>query len=525
MKRKILLFVAFAGMTAFSAAGQIVIQKAEKLRTIPPYIFGLCHPLASDINSQGEKLRRSKELNECAEELNIGHIRGPGGTDSNFFKWQLGKLFKSTDPDYKTFYGEKIVRLVENSSDDPQYRLTLDDCWNMPDYLNKPYVYCLNIVSDSDEDICTLVKELLKRSGSRPLFLELGNEIYSVTYQTKFPTVREYVTRCQHLAEMIKSIDKDIKVSVCSPNPVLVERVVKDPNNQMKDDGEFSVAGRLAAWRPALEKSQDYFDAVSVHYYNRIRKFDDKPNKEDAMEHFFAENQFFSQKMDAFAKSFPGKELWLTEWNVMNVPLLAEKDETQKGVLSVSKYTGTALVLSDLACRMMENESVSLTSFHNFYTANGFGLLNFKDRQNRDDTRKLPQFYAFEAIGEILKDNDTLYRPTLKGSETRHKLEGLDESVTFSDAGVYVFGNSEKPRKLLAINRTGKPKIISFDGYKLAEKWAYGSENPFPDYLKKKSYAWVDTPDNVPVPETMNGKEEESLTLPPWTMLVADISQ
>jgi hypothetical protein len=324
---------------------------------------------------------------------------------------------------------------------------------------------------------------------------------------------------------MIKSIDKDIKVSVCSPNPVLVERVVKDPNNQLKSDGEFSVAGRLAAWRPELEKSQDYFDAVSVHYYNRLGKFGDKPRAEDAMEHFFAENQFFSQKMDAFAKSFPGKELWLTEWNVMNVPLLAEKDETQKGVLSVSKYTGTALVLSDLVCRMMETESVSLTSFHCFYAANGFGLLNFKDRQSRDDTRKLPQFYAFKAIGEILKGNDTLYRTTLKGSETRHKLEGLDESVTFLDVGVYIFGNSENPGKLLAINRTGKALTISFPGYKLAGQWIYGSADPLPDYLRKKSYSWVDTPGNVPVPETMSGNAEESLTLPAWTMLVADISQ
>ena len=92
------------------------------------------------------------------------------------------------------------------------------------------------------------------------------------------------------------------------------------------------------------------------------------------MNHFYAENAFFSESMHQEAKRFPGKEFWLTEWGIMNVAVLRAKGKQQDACM-INKSPAFAIVIGDLLCRMSRDPNITLSTYHSSISANGFGAM------------------------------------------------------------------------------------------------------------------------------------------------------
>ena len=224
-------------------------EKVDKFKVggkhrLSPYLLGIHHNVGNKIGKN--IVYNSPETIAFLGNMNLQIIRGPSGTGGNYFLWKRGAIMTPDDSMYKKYYGEWSCALVRNAKKDPP--LTVEDIYHSAALLDVPYCFNLNIVSQDADNIYELVKKASTLS-KKQLFFELGNEFYSIHFKHVFPTVRDYIKRGRLISKAIKRADPQAKVGVVGFNPVLYQRIIRDPDNYKKsdkEDWEFTQAGRVA---------------------------------------------------------------------------------------------------------------------------------------------------------------------------------------------------------------------------------------------------------------------------------------
>lgn len=511
------------------ATGMIRFTNHSVARIVPPYFFGMADPKLADIHKARMEYTNDSLIG-LKRDMHIQHERGPCGTGANFFLWRTGYAMTSRHPGYADVFGDVRIGMVESTGDDVPVPLSRDILFRDSDALDIPYLYCMNVFSDPDDEIIASAADIKRRIGKRPVLLELGNEVYSIHFKKRFPTVDDYISFVQRISPKLRSvIGKNGKLSVVGFSPVMYAEMgltggTRRPEAMSEKDYEFTQAGRVERWNERLALAKDSFDAVSIHYYNRIRSFDRLPTPDDAMSHFFAGNRYYYETMCALSNVFFGKELWATEWNVFNVKMLEAKTDDEKSRYNISKHSGTAVVLASLQLAMLATGLYTISSPHSFYTANGFGFVNFKDRDNRSVKVKMPQYYTLQAIGGILARYHSYIplAPTGDVPDRTWMLEPMNTPVSYAPVDAYGFGDSAA-QVIVFINNTKEAQQVSLPGHTMRRIWAYGEPNPFPDYLLPKKYHWTSAPDVIPLPRKYAERFESIILLEPYGMTVADV--
>ncbi|HBE03181.1 MAG TPA: hypothetical protein DC049_12010 [Spirochaetia bacterium] len=521
--------VILAGVNLFAAAIKLEFQKDTY--PVPPYFFGEANPKTFEIHNDRMEYTNDTLL-QYKKEMRITSERGPCGTGANFFIWDQGICMTSKNPDYEKYFGEHKIGMVEGTQTDVKIPLNRDLLLYDADALGIPYVYCLNIFSDNDRRILESVADLKKHMGQRPVFVELGNEVYAIGFKTRFPKLNDYIDFIKRISPQIRNIDKNIKISVVGFSPVMyaemgVDSANKRPEALASDDWEYTQAGRIEHWNEELAKISAFYDAVTIHYYNRVRKFDNLKTPDDAMRHFFAGNEFYYKKMTELGTVFTNSEFWCTEWNIFNVAMQQAKDDDSKSVYNINKQSGAAVIIASLELRMLATKRCTISSLHSFYSANGFGLVNFLDRSHRDIKVKLPQYYTLQAVGIILEKYKTMYFLSPLNSNDFYRSTELDPmktEVKYPRVETYGFGDS-LPRVLVLFNTGNSAEEVSLDGHKLHRIWAYGDPDPFPDYLEPKKYHWTSAPDYIPAARKPDNAFAPAIAVEPYSMTICEIDQ
>ncbi len=499
-------------------------------RQLPAHIFGFADPKMYEIHNDRAKNYNDDELLKLKKEIHLQHIRGPGGTVANYFLWKTGTVMNSTVPEYKKYYGEKTIGMIELTDPNVLKPLTMDLLLKNAQALKVPYVYALNIFSQTDEEIIECVIELKKSLPDQQLYLELGNETYAQINSHKFPTVKEYLDTAKRLSIKIKSVMPNAKIGVVAFQPVLYHRIAGSTGAKekilSKNDWEYTQAGRILNWNSSILEYISFFDAIVLHPYLRIRTFSDKPNASDAMKHMFAEIEFHNEKLMELRDEFPDTEFWVTEWHIFNSPYLWGKTEKIKAIHSINKYSGSAIIIADMQSTLFFNPSITLSSIHSFYTANGFGMVNYLTPKDDDIKVKMPQYYTLQALGLILEKYKFVYSlHAPEGNKVSHKLAGLKKTVQYPKIGAYGYGTEKGAKLGVLINRTEHTQTFSITGKKIRKIWAYGDKTPFPNYLKEKKYAWVDAPDYIPAPRSFSEEFSKQIELEPYAMTIIEIDK
>lgn len=497
---------------------------SQPARKISPTFYGICHPR---INSYDKPEADQQELDllPLIRELEPQILRGPAGTGANYWLWQEGRHMTPQSPDFDKFYGH-APRVVSGHTNHPTNPLTLDRLFATPDTLNLPYVFCTNTISQTHDQNVALAVALANHFGSRGSYLELGNELYANSYAKAYPRASDYFKQARQLYMAIKQASPQTHVSVMAFNPVLLQRIVRDPNNLRKtdkEDWEFTVAGRCQTWQDAVIHNSDVGDAVTIHYYDRCRNMDRFTTQSQVMDHFFNEAQLFTDKMNELIPRLANRKVWITEWNLMIPELNAEKNQDQKARLQLLKSLGSGLVAADLLCRMLDEPAITVTSFHSLMSGNGFGILQ-RDLPRSQKIVRMPVFYMLKAFGHALKDNPYTYAASLKQGPVRSDHpQGLKQTtVKVADASCTLMGDAKQPRVALWINRTDEPRTVELDGHSMQLTWQYGGDaKPMGKFPQATLKRWNYAPANVPEPITFEtAASVQTLTLPPYSFSI-----
>jgi hypothetical protein len=489
---------------------------------IPEYFLGVHHPVLFSINKNNKPIFDA-EQEKMLRDINITALRGPGGTIGNNYLWRQGYLFTSKSKNHDVFF-EKSRASIENrgSGNRPIY---LRDIYNAPNTLGIPYIFAVNFMTQSPEEIKTQVQAMRKLT-KQPIMLELGNELYEPNYIRAFPTCKDYIAKVRATAKLIKQVDPGIMIGVvCPAHPVPEKQYIRSALRELARQNNGPVK-RYVNWADELSKNNDAFDAVIIHPYVRVtsKNF----TKDTLMQYMYAWAQSSENVLKTdYSKLFPGKQIWITEFGILPWIMLREKELKMKNRLQFCKTPGTAIINMENVLRYIDAGNVTTTALHTFIDGQCFGLAQPWGKKYV----KLPNYYVYKELGSLLKHNPYYYRINIdSGGKTNYKLkfrhvkQGPEEAnVTYNNIGAWGLGTKNALQKVVFANRTAAPLKVSLKGIQLRTEWIYGGKDPLPEFLKY-SRKWTAPPAVCPVPQTLEGNKFASvIELPPYSMTVAKV--
>lgn len=463
------------------------------------------------------------------EELGFSNVRGPGGTEANYYMHALGSVIPYNHPDIVRFYGHAATELwfTKNclpSADYPPYYIR--DVLNPALHVGADYVYNGNIAAYSPAEVVELIKEIRKHYKGTIRY-EFGNEIYDLNQSCGFETVDEYIAKCRQIYNAVKEYDSEVEIGVVAVSPEMEERIVgrADVERERQQEGyEKTQRGRVALWNRTIAQNPDFYDAVIVHTYIEVDDFDGV-NQDSLRRQFFAYNKYTEDMYPELAEFFGGKPIWITEWSVLFNVLLREQNLAERARLQFMKTPAVAVCNADKALSMLRSGVVSISSYHSLESAEGFGLFDMPTGYNpQGNTIKLPNYYAFKALGEIFKNYKNYFEIDMVGGDVADiKLPAQLDRCDVPDVGALGFGNGAEAERAVFINRTQNPITISLSGFLISPYLSYGGKDSFEDFLDFGGASYLSPPPNVKEPAVIQAADLESVILPPFTMMCAGV--
>lgn len=411
-------------------------------------------------------------------------------------------------------YDWKTGKRKNQSANTPGYGI--DKVVSMTGSMNIPI--CLSAdMSASAEDVADMVSEI-RKTNSQPLYLEVGNECYDIQYLERCGTVEEFMERTAAIYAAVKAVDESVKIAV----PILDYEL--SYMFSKSDSSEYNQGTRGKTWNSYIAANPDCYDAVVIHSYSSAGL--SYAGADDIMSNFSRASEMLDYDVLYQAeKFFPGKEFWITEFGDLPAYITDGSSESEKSRLQYMKSVGNAVGYVQKILTAAGNPYIANIAYHTFNDSQGFGSVQISS----DGNTYLPSYYAFEQIGGLLRDYDYIYicNTESKDAELFSEIQlypNVPEVTAETErVSVFGFGNGGTPRKLAAVNTSAYPVKVSLDGLELRQTFVYGSDNPLPDFAVKTDIFWTDLPSAIPQPTECGGDFENEITIPPYSMTVADV--
>lgn len=462
-------------------------------------------------------------ITELIKDIGFEILRGPDGTGSNYYLWREGRPLNSKDARYEKSYGPRPVGMLERINLQPGFPpLTLADIFKPAAELGLPYVFALNVSSQSVEEIAEQVREMRKLTKF-PLRVELGNELYAVLNDIAFPKVSDYIAKSRMISEVLRKIDPTIQIGIVGVGADLEGRILGAAAHRATDpsvDMETTQKGRVMAWNKALRENADIYDAVTIHISPPINGPLDTFTADSLMQYLFAFNQSSAEKLLAQAASFPGKELWITEWGFLPMAML-EEDGPKRDRAQFLKTPGMAVARADRLLSMAQIPGVTVTAYHDLLGGNGFGIVQ---KDSKGGFVQLPTFHVFKALGALFRSSPMIYtlscaQVPVENVPVRYTVD----TIAMPLVSAYAFGNGQTATHAVFINRSASPRTARLRDASLKTDWIYGGGDPLPDFQNYPG-KFTDPPRvNPPPQEPKTGDFVPEITLPPYSMTICSL--
>lgn len=379
------------------------------------------------------------EVWQMTKELGVNLIRFPGGTVSNLYDWEKGTVTprRSTE--------KRIARVVE-----------LDDFMSYCKREGVKVVYVINIF-DPTEKIVRLV-QTIKNNKYPVIALELGNENYNELFKKRVGGVSGYWEKSLEIARALNRIGNKLPLGIT----ITPEHV---PGKSVKRSKGFK------AWNDYLSKKDlSLFQAVILHYYLNLKKLNGFDNA------YKVALEGINNCVNQITTEFPGKEIWVTEFNIGKSPKTGYHNTMLHG-----------LFMSRIYVAVIMQQRITIAAYHSL---NGryFGLfypdpVHFKyhkiTSRNDEDFLKRPvrlirstTYSALKMLFEILTDVGESAVDIGYKKLTRYGNLPVDLLVIRGRDSAYVVvinpNNGSIPinevQKYLE-NKINNVKVLSADGY------------------------------------------------------------
>jgi len=504
------------------------LKLGDAVRNVPEHFFGVNDDLAFSIRPN-EPYNTDKHV-QMLSEIKFQHIRGPGGMDGNLYLYDEGVLPTNSADQVKMLqvYGQDLMNSVSwmPTNIAEADKLTLDKVLKLANDMDKPYIYNLNIIAYTPEEIVdqvTAIKDEL--NPGQELFVELGNELYDNSYRYPFPTVTDYIAKSKAVAEALRDEHPDVKIGIVSIDQGYVDFILADSGNRQKpgqslEDYLATQGGRVSIWNSELLKDQSFFDAVIIHYYNHVEDLAGLSNTK-LYDYLYKENELRKITAESTMQLFPGKEAWITEWGLLPLFMFGESDSMDRARYQFAKTEGMAALYVDMIFSMLEIDEISMSSYYLANDPQGFGLLQ---TVGYDEYVKLPAFYALQAIGNLLDDYDKYYEIDLSNVTKHQKTQDRTNlPVEVPEVSAWGMGDDEGIQKLIVSNRTNRTVDIELEGYELQPLWSYGGADALPEFLINPNASWTDVPTSITLPDVLDGETVAHFEVEPYAIMIAKV--
>lgn len=449
------------------------------VREIPPYFYGMHSNPLDGIAYTAKQTVMDREARFAGyySDLKLDFVRFM----LNTFDWKTGNYRGSSSADC---YSMEDIFTAGNGADIPYMIVAAD--------------------TDTADDIVGMIQEVKRVNQGKPIFLEMGNETYNYNaYSAYFPEIEDFTNRVKETYTKVKAIAPDVQIAVPLYEWEACEAAKKTGANI------HSLNGRIAAWDDSMLAIRDYYDAVVIHRYSGPVWWE-RISGTDLMNGMQSFVNGDSASIATLCEKF-GKEVWVSEYG--DLPKVYQfaadtndskytwpQSESERARLQYSKSAGCAVSYMTRTLNFLNNENITMVAYHYFSDAQCFGVI-------QDDV-KLPNWYVFEKLGELLKENPCYHQLTPDGT---------------SKVTAYGLGTEDKLQKVVFSNLNGQSAEVSAGNWKLKKVWSYGGDNPLPDYGAYTDF-YTSLPTVIPQPEVFdNAPRANTLRLEPYSVAVAEV--
>jgi hypothetical protein len=329
-----------------------------------------------------DELDKDSGFVQLLRDLKPASLRFPGGTVGNWYHPNLPVYgFKKEEMSGKG--GWPLYNLQSKRSENILFNLI-----RLCKATNCGVVYCANLQYGTFDEFCFVIDELKK--NNIPLYgLELGNEYNLMGYRKLFPDVNAYIKKIKQTAIDLRKKYPDLRIAV----------VGGDPNTLTAMDMRSKF---MRDWNLQLGK-ENFFDGYVWHTYNGCTTCDNNT----FFDSVYIKNNYylmptknnFIEKESANLKPLYDsiKKLWITEWNVGNLPML-ENTFVQGAYVS-------DFFLSVLDINSKTNNYIELTNLHALGGLITFGNGKIKAFKTIGRNKTTYEYYAFQFLTNTLSTN------------------------------------------------------------------------------------------------------------------------
>ena len=379
---------------------------------------------------------RDREIVEMVRALKPISLRFPGGTVGNFYHFEISGFRKQELTGFTAKPGTWLLKDYERLQEKYRGQLPFDDFMVLCRQFGiEPYV-TLNLYTGSPLESAAWVK-YANEKGYKVAGWELGNELFLPFYRDRIKDVKGYIATAKKHAAAMRAVDPGVRVAV----------VAHDGSRDLRAE---QLGNR---WNERLGR-EDFFDAFILHPYVDLVKngFVIGKNFEDARSRLFEVSDALMDRAINNRKYFAGKELWITEWNIVF-----------KNEMELSDTLLHALFCGDFFIRMVNTDFVANAAYHVLHGGwNGFPVVSTSDGVDI----KRAAYYVFDLIKDAMSGSKNRYSvkvesgPVLKQSNSfaSGPVPGLTVTAVGQDKKIF----------LLFTNRTSTPvpAELTVDGAK-----------------------------------------------------------
>ena len=389
-------------------------------------------------------------------------VRIPGGTELNFWNWRTGLPFPKDHLARAGFNMEhKFVQWAADGI------VTIPEKLGAP-LLPKRYLkFCqatgmepiwgVNVSSASPEDAKAFAKRL-RELGAPARHFEFGNECWIRSNVPGVTTPMDFVDRCRPYAEALREVFPEAKIALSGSHtpgrPAAMARLLGiDPEPLWENPWDTGVA------------QADFADAIVTHHYiepQHIGEMETISAEEFAAWCFVSATRLPRSFANYYKKNLPGKEVWLTEWNV-DQDMFRRRHTHGDNVLArryLPEHTLLhALFVGDFLLNLAAVDNpVTVANLYTLVSGGATGAILI-------DGEKLearPQLIVLEMLRPAVHHCDRIAACKVERAPEIICQRPLETSV--GSVGAFMFSSGEEPKYLAIINRGPTAQTIKLPG-------------------------------------------------------------
>ncbi|MFA5688823.1 MAG: hypothetical protein WC959_06730 [Kiritimatiellales bacterium] len=340
-----------------------------------------------------------QECFRLTKESGATFMRFPGGTMANFINWDTGTFVddKTVARIAPAFSGQ-VKDWRKDMENYHPHGETVDEFMDAQRGLginNTSWV--LNLLTGSPEQSAAWLQYCIDKEYPAE-YWELGNEYYLNPYRSHYPTVDDFIADAKRHSQAMRAVKADVKLGVLASG----FRHVKNENPEADD---FWVTDNPnAQWNIAVSK-ESFYDAVVIHDYLVTPQLFAHLTETEAYTYLMSRNPVeFSKLIAYYQKLFPGKPLWLTEWNIHPIPFftnlknqgLSDQDRTK---FIHTKTLAHGLYLADWLLHALKYpETVEMAHLHVLAAPFYWGMFYVQQPEEKHLDDPFVQTISFEVV-------------------------------------------------------------------------------------------------------------------------------